>query len=115
MRSFVKGQLLLDCLGLAFEKESVEDVNDYHDQTFPEEEREDILSGCILPDEEGAEECAESIRSKDAKYADRADKKDLMVREPDIGKFVGPTYHKTEPQRAKEGPQVHKGNMNIDE
>ena len=90
-------------------------MNDCHHQTLPEKKRKDIFSGGVFPNEEGAEESAKSIRGEDSEDADGADKEDLMVRKPDIGKFVSPADHKAKPQRAKESTKVHEGNMDIEE
>ena len=72
-------------------------MNDDHDDTLPEQKVENIVLGGPLPDEVRTHEGAEGIRCENSEDADRTNQKDLMVREPDISKGVGPANHKTEP------------------
>ena len=72
-------------------------MNDDHDNTLPKKERKDTLSCGILPYKKGTEKCSKRIRGEDAKDANRADQKYLLLRKPNICELVGTTYHEAEP------------------
>jgi hypothetical protein len=100
---------------LSSEKQSIENVNNNHDETFPEEESEDVIFAGLLSDEKGTKEGSDSISREDGKGADGADQKYLVMREPNVGKFIGAADNEAETQRAEEGSEEEEVEVDVDE